>query len=341
MTITKRRRPLERKVRPTAHADTAALDEEAKAMPTVTRLANVPEQRYYEEYISREIEGVLDMDVLKLAYESAYNVLIYGPTGPGKTSMVLAFAAREKLPFYSVASNIALDPSQMFGKMGVTDNGQFAWFDGGVTDLVRYGGVLLINEVNFMSNRVAPVLYELFDKRREITLLDHNGEKLRAHRPDCWCDLPRAECKKHWILIVADMNPGYQGTVEMNTAFRNRFPIQFEVNYNPLVEEKLVSSSVLRDIVTKIRAQVGRTLETPVTTNAMVEFEKIARSSFGVKWAVSNFVNHFDNDEKAIVKSVFDTLMNDLLEDFKPEPPGAELWNQFEGANAMWMEDED
>lgn len=244
------------------------------------------------------------------------------------------------MPFYSVASNLALDPSQMFGKMGVKDDGSFGWFDGGVTDVVRHGGVILVNEVNFMSPRIAPVMYELFDKRREITLLDHKGEKIRAHRPGCWCALPAKECRSRWVLIVADMNPDYAGTMQINVAFRNRFSIQFVMDYDPKVEEQLVRSTVLREIVTSIRAQNGRTVDTPVSTNMMMEFERLV-AGLNLKWAIANFVNHFAMHERAAVQGAFDMRFKDLEEDFKPEPEGAKDWNQFEGRNAEWIDDED
>jgi MoxR-like ATPase len=300
-------------------------------------LATVPERQYYDSYISREVNGVLDMDVLKYAFTNGINVLISGPTGPGKTSLLLAYAARSQKRFYSVASNLALDPSQMFGKWGMGADGKFHWYDGGVTDIVRNGGVLLINEVNFLSDRIAPVLYELLDKRREITLLDHKGEKIRAHRPGCWCDLDAKECQRRWVLIVADMNPDYSGTRPLNHAFRNRFAIQLDWDYDPAIEARLVKSTTLREIVERIRKHPN--IDTPVPTNAMVEFEKIARD-LSVDWAVSNFISHFSPDEQPAIKGAIDILGTELKDDFAPELPGAEDWDQYAGDNGAWIDED-
>jgi hypothetical protein len=301
-------------------------------------LASVPESKFYTTYLSRQIEGIKDLDLLDYAFAKACNVLIYGPTGPGKTSFAMAWAASRGKKFYSIASNIALDPSQMFGKMSVTDDGSFGWFDGGVTDIVRHGGVLLINEVNFMSDRIASVLFELLDKRREISLLDHKGEKIRAHRPDCWCDLEADECRSRWVLLMADMNPDYAGTRPLNAALRNRFPIQLDWDYDEAIESKLVPFPVLMDIVRAIRKQTGLRIETPVATNMAQEFAAIAQD-IGVEFAVKNFCNHFNVDERPAVAGVFEQKLNDLKDDFKPD--NAPEWDQFGNGKDEWMHDTD
>lgn len=296
-------------------------------------LATVPDKRYFTSYLSRKIGELTDMEMLDYAFSKARNVLIFGPTGPGKTSFVMAWAAARRKKFYSVASNIALDPSQMFGKMSVKDDGSFGWFDGGVTDIVRHGGVLLVDEVNFMSDRIAPVLFELFDKRREISLLDHKGEKIRAHRPDCWCDLPEKECQKRWVLVVACMNPDYSGTRPLNAAFRNRFPIQVEWDYDEEIENKLVPYPTLMEIARSIR-KTGSRVETPVATNMLQEFVDIA-TDLGLPFAIANFCNHFSVDERPAVVAVFEQRRIDLEEDFKPDE--APEWDQYAGGRDDWM----
>lgn len=293
------------------------------------QLASVPDKRYATEYVSRDVMGMNDLDLLDYACANGQNVLLYGPTGPGKTSYALAWAARRQTRFYSVACNISLDPSQMFGKWGQDETGLFVWYDGGVTDIVRNGGLLLCNEINFMSDRIAPVLYEFFDKRREISLLDHKGEKIRAHRPDCWCSLPSDECEKRWVLAVADMNPDYQGTRPLNAALRNRFQIQVHWDYDPNVEAQLVQSQTLRTVAANARRLIGTRLQTPVATNMLQEFEKLA-FDIGIDFAVANFCSHFTDDERPAIKGVFDSLMTELRDDFKPDE--SEGWNQFTGA---------
>lgn len=326
----------------------AAVEDRTDAAPAETHqvtLARVPDPSVYERYIPRHVHGVPDFDVLTAAIEGGYNVLIEGPTGPGKTMFSRAYAAREGMWFYSVPSNVGIEPSQMFGKYipdGVDEQGRtnYRWQDGGLTFIVRNGGLLLVNEINFMPDRVASAIFGLLDERRELTLLDHKGETIRAHRPGCWCDLAASECRKKWVLIVGDMNPGYSGTRPLNAALRNRFGIQIEWDYDATVEDKLVKiKTVLRSIAPGIRTEVreGRIL-TPLSTNMLIEFDRIALS-LGYDFAVGNFVAHFADEERQAVRLAFDTYESnirreiDSLGDTEPDDPD---WTIFAN-DANWI----
>lgn len=294
---------------------------EALAITHSVMMAEVPDKSYFNRYIGRTIEGYSEFDLYGYAYESGQNVLLEGPTGPGKTMSVKAYAAKEDLLFYSIPSNVGVEPSQIFGKY-IPDEGQpgvFVWQDGGATAIVRNGGVLLVNEINFMPDRVATALFGLLDDRREITLLDHRGEVVRAHRGGgvaedrCWCTLHPDECNSKRVLVVADMNPDYSGTRPLNAALRNRFAIQIDWDYDPVVEAQLVKSKTLREIVAQ-RIRLGMkqgNFITPVSTNMLMEFEKTA-TRFGLKMAMRLFVNHFSTDERQAVLTVFQGIEANL-----------------------------
>lgn len=264
-----------------------------------TRIAEVPDQSFYDRYVGRKITpDFSDFDIMDTAYEHGENVLIEGPTGPGKTSMVLAWAAYREQPFYAVPCNQSLDPSQLFGKYIPDGKGGFVWQDGPVTDLVRHGGVLLFNEVNFMPERIAAVTYGLLDVQRRIVLMDHKAEVIRP------ADL----------LIVADMNPEYEGTRPLNKAFRNRFAHQLDWGYSDVVEKRLVKSATLLKLANDIREDGS--VDTPVSTNMLQEFERFALR-LDVEYALSNFQAHFTSDERAIIKIVVDTVKGNLKTDFR------------------------
>jgi len=194
----------------------------------------------------------------------------------------------------------------MTGKYVADGNGSFAWIDGPVTDVVRNGGVLLLDEVNFISPKIYTVLYSLLDGRRSITLLDHHGETIEAH-PD--------------LTIFATMNPDYIGTTPLNFAFRNRFDIQIPWDYDDKVESKLVKSKALLVVAKQLRVEANKgQYETPISTNMLQEFVNFV-DPLGYEFAVENFIAHFSADEAASVRLVFQTHEYNIKTDFGIEMP--------------------
>lgn len=274
----------------------------AKVEEITAKIATIPDKKYLDGYVPRKIGNLTEFEIFEAAYRLKHNVLIEGPTGTGKTSSILAYAAHKNLPFYSVSSSSGTEPTQLFGKYIPDGSGGFVWQDGAVTDLVRHGGVLLINEVNFIPDRVKTVLFGLLDRRRKIELLDHQSEVIYA--PDNF-------------IVFADMNPDYEGTRPLNKAFRNRFATQLFFDYDAKIESKLVGSKALLDVAKQLRDQIAQGLyDTPVSTNMLIEFEDIA-NELDVAFAVSNFINHFPQDDRASIKQVLDTWQSNIEASFK------------------------
>ena len=255
-------------------------------------LATVPRKELAERYVHRKIWGQEDFAIYDAARAEGVNVLIYGPTGPGKTTSVEAWAAERNLRMASISGNASMEPSQMTGKFVSDGEGSFMWIDGPVTDVVRNGGVLLLDEVNFINPKIYTNLYSLTDGRRNITLLDHHGETIEAHKD---------------LTIFATMNPDYIGTTPLNFAFRNRFDIQIPWDYDDAVEEKLVSCKALRVLMKQLRIEAAKgQYETPISTNMGMEFVRFV-DMLGYEFAAENFIAHFSADEQASVRMVFQT----------------------------------
>ena len=275
------------------------------AAPVYAALASVPRKELAEKYVHRQIWSRDDFEIFDYARSNSINVLIYGPTGPGKTTSVEAWAAERELKLATVSGNATMEPSQMFGKMTQID-GAWQWIDGPVTDVVRNGGVLLLDEVNFINPKIYTVLYSLMDGRRSITLLDHLGETIQAHKD---------------LTVFATMNPDYIGTTPLNFAFRNRFDIQIPWDYDDKVENKLVDSKSLLALARQLRTEAAKgQYETPISTNMLMEFHQFV-DALGYEFAVENFIAHFSADEAASVRLVFQTFEYNIKSDFGIEIP--------------------
>lgn len=263
-----------------------------------TELASIPDIKWSKDYINRKVIGNLtDFEVFDIALRERQNVLIKGHAGSGKTMSVLAYASARGMRYYNVSSHIGVEPSQLFGKWNPNEDGHFHWQDGAVTDLVRNGGVLLINEVNFLPERVSTVLFSLLDDRREIQLMDKDGEVVKAH-PD--------------LLIVADMNPNYRGTRELNQAWNDRYAHHLEFPYDPEIEAKIIPNTGIRAIASKLREAFDNDeITTPVSTRGLVAFSKNIANA-GLDYAIYSYVNTFNVREQAPVKLVIDTMRADI-----------------------------
>jgi nitric oxide reductase NorQ protein/cobaltochelatase CobS len=261
-------------------------------------LATVPDSKWAKEYINRKIVGdTNEFAIFDVAMREHESVLIKGHAGSGKTMSVLAYASSRGYRYYNVSSHIGVEPSQLFGKFNPTEDGHFRWQDGAVTDLVRNGGVLLLNEVNFLPERVTTVLFSLLDHRREIQLMDKDGEVVKAH-PD--------------LLIIADMNPAYRGTRELNQAWNDRFDHKLDFPYDPSIEKKLISNTAVLDMANQLRDRFeAEELSTPISTRSLVAFMK-SITNLGLDYAIYSYLNSFPLREQAPVRLVIDTYRHNI-----------------------------
>jgi hypothetical protein len=291
---------------PTQTNEDAAPVQQAASPTFAVSLATVPPKELAERYIHRKVYGVEDFKTFDKARKKRINVLIYGPTG--KTTAVEAWAAERGLRMATVSGNASMESRQLFGGFIPDGVGGYGWIDGPVTDVVRNGGVLLLDEMNFISPKIYTTLYPLTDGRRAITLLDHMGETIVAHKD---------------LTIFATMNPDYIGTTPLNFAMRNRFDIQLSWDYDDAVEAKLVSSKSLLLLVKQLRAEAAKgQYETPISTNMLMEIEDFIKDEdLGYEFAVENFIAHFSADEQASVRLVFQTHEHNIKTDFGIEVP--------------------
>jgi AAA domain (dynein-related subfamily) len=282
--------------------------QETSQAPSNSQLAyenmiSIPDPKWARDYINRHFEnGLSDFEVYDYALENNLNVLVEGGAGSGKTMSVIAYASARGKRYFNVSSSQGLDPSQLFGRWIPREDGHgYRWQDGAVTLLVRHGGVLLLNEVNFMPERIMTVLYSLLDDRREIQLLDNGGEVIKAH-PN--------------LLIVADMNHGYRGTHELSQANNDRWALKLEFPYDKKIEARLIKSKSLLELARSLREMFDREeIVTPISTRGLVAFQRNA-IGLGIDFAITSYVNGFDKEERGAVRLAIETLKVNISRDY-------------------------
>lgn len=261
-------------------------------VPTHPLAHLVPIDRFAKQYVHRTIDGFDDLELMRSFLDSKENLIISGPTGCGKTHGVYAYAATNKMPLVNVACNGAIDPDTLFGRPTIeTDaNGRtsIGYIESDVVTVIRHGGLLNLDEINFSPPRINSILHGLLDHRRTLTIPELGNLKVDVS-PD--------------LQIVASMNVGYEGTKPLNKAFWNRFAQKWVFDYSREIEEKLVTSvpSIL-DVAEKLRkVQAEGEIDTPIPTNLLQEFEQHA-IIYSPAYATTVFVNSFIDSERSTVR---------------------------------------
>ena len=170
------------------------------------------------------------IDILKKAYDAGLFVLIIGPKGTGKTSLVREFAKSKNINLESINFSLRTRESHLIGTKTLT-NGTVSFDEGLLIKSMREGDLLYLDEINSAEADVLLRLDEALDDRRQIALKESTGEVVRA--------------KENWF-VVATINPlTHSGTKELPPQLLSRFPVRIRLEYPPEdVELEIVKKHV-------------------------------------------------------------------------------------------------
>lgn len=281
--------------------------------------ALIPDEEIHEMYVGRSMHGGHeDLELLDYARHVGDNVLIKGPTGPGKTMLCRAYCAMRRIPFININPGMAIEPSMLTGKEKLY-KGSTYWVDGILTAALRRGDCLvLFDELNFWPPGVTGMLHSLTDDQRYIYLYDHLVEYQDPDTNETQA-MPEVVKAADGILFVAAYNPRYEGTFRPNQAFENRFGVQFRWDYSESVELALISLPTLRDIAKQLREMHNQgEISVPVSTNKLIQFQKVT-DDLGMSAAVDNFLSYFEGVEHDAVSKVFELNRTRLQKEIKDE----------------------
>jgi len=158
------------------------------------------------------------IQILNKAYEAGLFVLIIGPKGTGKTSLVRDFAKNKNINLDSINFSLRTRESHLVGTKTLTD-GTISFDEGLLIKSMKSGDILYLDEINSAEADVLLRLDEALDDRRQIVLKESTDEVIKA--------------KENWF-VVSTINPlSHSGTKELPPQLLSRFPVRIRLEYPP------------------------------------------------------------------------------------------------------------
>lgn len=158
------------------------------------------------------------------------NTMMIGPTGTGKTELVMLAAKSMGLPCRVFDMGSMYDPiSGMLGVHRLQKGGESVFDYAEFTKAVSQPGVILLDELSRAPVTTLNILFPCLDSRKTLPVEMAGGNGLRSIKvhPDCV------------FFATANIGAEYTGTMSMDRALVDRF-MPLELDYIPEVEEKKV-----------------------------------------------------------------------------------------------------
>ncbi|NWJ43002.1 MoxR family ATPase [Marine Group I thaumarchaeote] len=168
--------------------------------------------------------------IIDKAFEKELFVLIIGPKGTGKTSLVREYATQKSIELKSINFSLRTRESHLIGTKNLIE-GNIGFDEGILVKSMREGNILYLDEINAAEADVLLRLDEALDDRRQIVLKESDGQVIKAK--DSW-------------FVIATINPLTQvGTKELPPQLLSRFPVRIRLDYPPEdVEYQIIKKHV-------------------------------------------------------------------------------------------------
>ena len=193
-------------------------------------MSDQSEQSVDESEQSTYLDWNNSIDILNSAFEKGLFVLIIGPKGTGKTSLVMEYAVQKSKKLESINFSLRTRESHLIGTKSLVE-GNIGFDEGVLIKSMKEGSILYLDELNAAEADVLLRLDEALDDRRQIVLKESDGQVIKAD--DSW-------------FTIATINPlTHVGTKELPPQLLSRFPVRIRLDYPPEdLEYKIIKKHV-------------------------------------------------------------------------------------------------
>jgi len=174
------------------------------------------------------------IELFKFTIEKGKNLLLTGPTGSGKTSLV--YEMRDRLAPTQKIIRVNLN-----GQCSYSDfvgcytlrGGETVWVDGVLPVAMKKGYWLLLDEIDYGDPVIIGALNVILEPTGVLVLKEKDGEEVVKHKDF------RVFATANTLGSQSIYKSIYAGTNYLNTAFLDRF-VFMEVPYLPQPEEEKI-----------------------------------------------------------------------------------------------------
>jgi len=178
-------------------------------------------------YIPNGSKDFIDhSDILKdiaIGVRDNLPVLIIGESGTGKTSAIRYLAEKTSNGLRRINLNGGTTADELVGRQLLNEKGTI-WTDGILTDAMRKGEWVVLDEINAALPEVLFVLQSIMDDDGYLVLNEKDDREIVKKHPN-------------FRLFATCNPPEYAGTKEMNEALLSRFPICISAEFPTQAKE--------------------------------------------------------------------------------------------------------
>ncbi|MBI5725042.1 MAG: AAA family ATPase [Planctomycetes bacterium] len=239
-------------------------------------------------------------ELLSLVSEGHQNIMLVGPAGTGKTTLVkhIAKAIGRKFAFISLSAGVT--ETHIFGRMLPTADGTWAYVESPFIKIYRNGGLFLFDEVDAADGNVMVSINAAL--ANGVLCNPVTGEVIERH-PDC-------------LIVTAANTYGrggdmvYVGRNALDGATLDRFVLaKLHVGYDTVLEHNIARGALdaeqtrtLLNWVKKLRDGIDRNrLRRIASTRLIEQAVKALKSGKTLDDVKARYFQDWTNDEKAKV----------------------------------------
>ncbi len=270
---------------------------------------DVDEDYVFQEDFSRQV---------LISLRESEKILLVGPTGCGKSTLIEQLAARLNWPVVRVAASGGVTESDLLGEWTV-QNGQTRFSYGFLPQAMKMGAICLIDEIDGIEPSVAFAIHQVMEARGKLVLLQNGGEIIEPH--ESFRLVSTANSLGHGDEVGL-----YAGIKVLNAAFLDRFAAVFQMSYMPPpLEAQIVrnrapscTKAMARTLV-KVATDVRKAREEDqifctFSTRRLIELARkhgqIGDFSPALELAV---LNRLQDSDRQVVAEIFQRHLGDLM----------------------------